>query len=1073
MSLQRATLEFTLAVYSLRLASDHPRRIEILQALALCTSQESDSPRAVQLWRELVDSLDRSTYGWSSAMEWLAEELEALGRYQEARIHLERLIASGAYPLSRRPSIDWTLGTFLFKLGDFQAAHQVQQSIVDALAQGPETEQLINARANLALTLHNLGRFSEAAPLLERQVSFLEASAPEGHVLLQRARMNLGVTLQELGQVERARQLFEIAEGHLTQQSSAQWGLLMSVRLNLANAMKDMGDLDAARQLLERVLPEIEARTPLTDQLLQGAWFNYCSILNAVQEYEKARVYAERLVNLRSRLLPPYHPFLLQAQHSLATVLSSLSDFHSAHVVEEQVVAIATRSLLPDHPFLQVARTTLAIILIQLDDYPTAHGLLREVLDQYETTLQDNNLLLLGARANMASCLAGMGRSEEANEMLNEVLVRLTNVVGARHPLLLGVRENVAIQFCEAGEFARASVILTEVLEARRRLHPPDHPKLVDTSRNLLRCLIRSGQGVRAIALAHECVSALYRQLQTAVLASSPREAEIAFAECYSAFSLLLSLGRGIEGLPTDSLLVSKTMWLMENGRCVAANYGARLAGKPSSSEAASLIAERMRAGQDLARLARQGADSTVLRAAWTERDRIQRELLRLALGPDSHVQMSSDASAESLISSLKDYECIVSFWRYNRLTGPYENPVSTDSVLAWIGRPLSDPSIIDLADFAVIESACSSWRQALVDLLPTDEIRARGDHLRALVLDPLLPYVETSTHINLVSESVLNTVPIDALPLDEGFVLDRFVVTYRLSSLEVAWPPRAAVTGPDSALVMGDVDFDSSAGPGTNLHTSVVSGATNRTLPGTAPSRFGPLHATRREIDELAAIWVQSGRDPLLFTTLAESDASVANFTRRAVGVKWIHVATHGWFSPDEVPSLQVLDSVDSVLDIGRAVPAKLHVVGCAPMVLCGLAFQGANLVDPDLGFSPGTLTAEEMSALDLSKCGLAVLSACNTNAGIRRIGQGIASFQRALHLAGARSVITSLWRVSDDATAELMAEFYRGLWIAGYSKMEALSRAKRAVRESVDTNGQHLFAMKDWCGWVLTGDP
>ena len=57
--------------------------------------------------------------------------------------------------------------------------------------------------------------------------------------------------------------------------------------------------------------------------------------------------------------------------------------------------------------------------------------------------------------------------------------------------------------------------------------------------------------------------------------------------------------------------------------------------------------------------------------------------------------------------------------------------------------------------------------------------------------------------------------------------------------------------------------------------------------------------------------------------------------------------------------------------------------------------------------------------------------LSACDTNVGERRAGQGVASLQKALQMAGARSVITSLWKVPDEATKELMLDFYRRLWV------------------------------------------
>src|SRR5262249_29606668 len=148
-------------------------------------------------------------------------------------------------------------------------------------------------------------------------------------------------------------------------------------------------------------------------------------------------------------------------------------------------------------------------------------------------------------------------------------------------------------------------------------------------------------------------------------------------------------------------------------------------------------------------------------------------------------------------------------------------------------------------------------------------------------------------------------------------------------------------------------------------------------------------------------------------------------------------------------------------------------QVRGMSPMLLCGLALAGANLPEDALGRVPGLVTAEEIAALDLSNCELAVFSACDTNVGEHRARQGVASLQRALQMAGARSVITSLWKVPDEATKDLMLDFYRRMWVEKKPKWQALWEAKKRLREARDDSAHLKYTTRDWAAWILTGDP
>ena len=109
------------------------------------------------------------------------------------------------------------------------------------------------------------------------------------------------------------------------------------------------------------------------------------------------------------------------------------------------------------------------------------------------------------------------------------------------------------------------------------------------------------------------------------------------------------------------------------------------------------------------------------------------------------------------------------------------------------------------------------------------------------------------------------------------------------------------------------------------------------------------------------------------------------------------------------------------------------------------------------------GLLTAREICDYPV-KAGLVVLSACQSGSGAMSAGWiELVGMSRAWLLAGAPSVIVSLWKIDDKATSELMAEFYRNLKTMG--RAEALQRAQLEMMKRYE-NPYY------WGAFVLFGD-
>ena len=97
--------------------------------------------------------------------------------------------------------------------------------------------------------------------------------------------------------------------------------------------------------------------------------------------------------------------------------------------------------------------------------------------------------------------------------------------------------------------------------------------------------------------------------------------------------------------------------------------------------------------------------------------------------------------------------------------------------------------------------------------------------------------------------------------------------------------------------------------------------------------------------------------------------------------------------------------------------------------------------------------------------------MSACETGLGRARSGEGLIGLRRALRTAGAKTVISSLWSVEDESTAELMRDFYRNLWRKGMGRHAALRAAQLSMLAR--NRAEHGDARpSSWGAFVLSGE-
>jgi len=238
---------------------------------------------------------------------------------------------------------------------------------------------------------------------------------------------------------------------------------------------------------------------------------------------------------------------------------------------------------------------------------------------------------------------------------------------------------------------------------------------------------------------------------------------------------------------------------------------------------------------------------------------------------------------------------------------------------------------------------------------------------------------------------------------------------------------------------------------------------------------RFGPLPESKAEIDEIAKLW---GR-PEQVVLLEGEDAGERSVKELLPGKRVAHFATHGFFLDGRCGGAARVDGAveRGIGGIATGAPPPAAARPAArepanPLLLSGLALAGANLrseAGPEE--EDGILTAEEIASLDLSGVDWVVLSACDTGIGDVRSGEGVFGLRRAFQVAGAGTLIMSLWPVEDRSARGWMTSLYEGRFRRNLETAEAVREASLCALHSLRTQGRSTHPFY-WAAFVAAGD-
>jgi CHAT domain-containing protein len=487
------------------------------------------------------------------------------------------------------------------------------------------------------------------------------------------------------------------------------------------------------------------------------------------------------------------------------------------------------------------------------------------------------------------------------------------------------------------------------------------------------------------------------------------------------------------------------------------------------------------------------------------EKDSAERALASQSLSFREELRRR-EVGLEDVRRNLPRESALVGFCRFDEEGS--SRPEAIPAYAAFIlGTSGGEPRFVRLGSAREIDSLVTRWREA-VSGQSSPACAAAGEALRRSIWDPLKTALGSARRASIVPDGSLNLVNLAALPAPGGgFLVETGPLIHYLSSERDLLPKDPVVTKDHGFLAVGGVDFDDSpsmhalamgaGSAGTSGTSTLVTGSAHSfrgALPGCADfrnHRFESLPGTLREVEDVSDIWDESlarssgtgsGERPaanrpearaLVLSRQAASEVAMKTLSRDR---RVLHLATHGFFlgsrcSTRTDTGISKSRGVGAVASAGRSEDASLS-FSENPLRLSGLALAGANHRDaagPDE--DDGILTAEEVAALDLSGTEWAVLSACETGVGEVWAGEGVLGLRRSFQVAGARTVIMSLWSVEDESAREWMKALYEARLSRGLGTAESAREASLAVLRGRRASGQSDNPFF-WGNFVVAGD-
>lgn len=370
---------------------------------------------------------------------------------------------------------------------------------------------------------------------------------------------------------------------------------------------------------------------------------------------------------------------------------------------------------------------------------------------------------------------------------------------------------------------------------------------------------------------------------------------------------------------------------------------------------------------------------------------------------------------------SLGQDEVAIEFIEYTKHNWPENNDIKERRYAALvIDKSRSYPISIDLFSLNEIDEVYENQ--------PSSYTNNLGYELYEKLWTRLLPFIDSASKVYFSPMGLLGMINIESLMDSEGIpAYERFPLIRLSSTKQIKFNKQRSL---ESVILFGGIDYSTKELKNNSFTLDSLNTRGN----------WSYLSETLNEVNDIEKLVNDENKNLSLYKYVGinatESQFKLSCKEHPSI----IHIASHGFYVPEgkrnSIPYYKIEDTY-SLTD---------------NQFYCGLVFAGGqdswNNSLFQIEADDGILSSYEISKLDFRSADLIVLSACETGIGDLSY-DGILGLQRGFKSAGANSIIMSLWKIDDAATALFMTSFYQ-TYLKTRSKQEAMMIARRIVKNT-----------------------